>query len=109
MRQSDADLCRRQGWQAGDLLQGTARSSAETGRPARVIIRITAVGQELVLAQRVAVNGRREYEAQSEMVFSFLGTAQDGWERIDRLPKLRESTLPGRARHPRGGRHRGEV
>jgi len=47
---ASADLCRARGWVAGDLLVGRDGSSVTT-------IRLCYVGEDVVLAKRVRVNG----------------------------------------------------
>lgn len=47
---TDADLCRARGWCVGDLLWGV-----ECGRSA--VIRLTAIGERLVLARAVERDG----------------------------------------------------
>lgn len=47
---TDAELCAQQGWLVGDLLTSTDEDVTET-------IRITAIGKQWVLAERVLRNG----------------------------------------------------
>lgn len=48
---SDADICREKGWAVGDVLAGD-EGFGETK------IRITAIGEQAVLARKIAYDGR---------------------------------------------------
>lgn len=51
---TSADVCQRNGWKPGDLLCGSEFSG---GRAYTITIRITAIGEELVVARAIDRDG----------------------------------------------------
>ena len=68
---TSAELCREQGWVAGDLL--CCADSQSTGR-AR-FVRLTAVGEKLVLGRPVSGNGTEGAEEVVELL-------PESWKRL---------------------------